>query len=73
MKQENSNFDDAGYIVEDKTSKYDKVIVKIISTLATKEQYARVSLKGMPNPTGKVYRDKDIEEPKTLRLFKKFE
>jgi len=52
---------DNRYTHADRAEIYEKVMSNPISTLAAPEQYARIPLKGMPSPTGKVYRGEEDE------------
>ncbi len=47
---------DSRYTHADRAEIYEKVVVSSKSYMANKEAYARIPLKGMPTPVGKVYK-----------------
>lgn len=61
MKKGSKYLHDDKYTHADRAEIYENLLKNPKSTLASPEQYARVPLKGMPSPTGKVYYGDDIE------------
>lgn len=60
MKKGSKYLHDDRYTHADRAEIYENLVKNPKSTLASPEQYARIPLKGMPSPTGKVYHGDDI-------------
>ena len=61
MEKGSKHVHDDRYTHADRAEIYESLVKNPKSTLARPEQYARIPLKGMPSPTGKVYRDEEDE------------
>ena len=68
MKKGSKYVHDYRYTHADRAEIYESLIKNPKSTLASPEQYARIPLKGMPSPTGKVYRGDEVKEKIFNRL-----